>query len=143
MYFLWEKTAFPVQEGFQKGYNIFPSMGEVPRTFHRALAKKRSIFGKRILEFQAKAFEMADFYARMEAARLRRIGASRAQIPHGCLGLLLGRGHPGRAEAGTFQGAPEKPSGMMGPRQHFRAGNRHSRHTQGLFNYNESRSFLI
>ncbi len=33
-------------------------------------AKKRTIMGKRILDFQAKAFEIADCYARIEAARL-------------------------------------------------------------------------
>ena len=33
-------------------------------------AKNRKVFGKTIAEFQAKAFEMADFYAQMEAARL-------------------------------------------------------------------------
>ncbi len=33
-------------------------------------AQQREIFGKKILEFQSKAFEMADFYANLEAARL-------------------------------------------------------------------------
>jgi alkylation response protein AidB-like acyl-CoA dehydrogenase len=33
-------------------------------------AKKRSIFGKKIMEYQSKAFETADFYAKLEAARL-------------------------------------------------------------------------
>jgi alkylation response protein AidB-like acyl-CoA dehydrogenase len=33
-------------------------------------ARKREIFGRKIVEFQAKAFEIADFYARMESARL-------------------------------------------------------------------------
>ncbi len=33
-------------------------------------AKSRKVFGKSIAEFQAKAFEIADHYARMEAARL-------------------------------------------------------------------------
>lgn len=33
-------------------------------------AKKREIFGKRIADFQAKSFEMADLYAKIEAARL-------------------------------------------------------------------------
>ena len=32
--------------------------------------KKREIMGKRILDFQAKAFEVADFYAKAEAVRL-------------------------------------------------------------------------
>lgn len=35
-----------------------------------AHAKKRNIFGRKLMDHQAKAFEMADFYARMEAARL-------------------------------------------------------------------------
>jgi alkylation response protein AidB-like acyl-CoA dehydrogenase len=33
-------------------------------------AKNRIVFGKSIVEYQAKAFEMADYYAQMEAARL-------------------------------------------------------------------------
>jgi alkylation response protein AidB-like acyl-CoA dehydrogenase len=33
-------------------------------------AKKRKIFGQTITDFQAKAFEIADFYAKIEAARL-------------------------------------------------------------------------
>jgi alkylation response protein AidB-like acyl-CoA dehydrogenase len=33
-------------------------------------ARKRQIFGKRIVEFQAKAFEIADFFTRIESARL-------------------------------------------------------------------------
>jgi alkylation response protein AidB-like acyl-CoA dehydrogenase len=33
-------------------------------------ASKREIFGKKMLDFQAKAFEFADFYARIESARL-------------------------------------------------------------------------
>ena len=32
--------------------------------------QKRTVFGKKILEFQAKAFELSDFYAKIEAARL-------------------------------------------------------------------------
>ncbi len=32
--------------------------------------QKRTVFGKKILEFQAKAFEVSDFYAKIEAARL-------------------------------------------------------------------------
>jgi alkylation response protein AidB-like acyl-CoA dehydrogenase len=35
-----------------------------------AHAKKRKIFGQTITDFQAKAFESADFYAKIEAARL-------------------------------------------------------------------------
>jgi alkylation response protein AidB-like acyl-CoA dehydrogenase len=35
-----------------------------------AHAKKRKIFGQTITDFQAKAFEMADFYSKIEAARL-------------------------------------------------------------------------
>ncbi len=33
-------------------------------------AKKRQIFGHRVIDFQSKSFEAADFYSRMEAARL-------------------------------------------------------------------------
>lgn len=33
-------------------------------------ARKRSIFGQKVIDFQAKSFEAADFYARLEAARL-------------------------------------------------------------------------
>lgn len=33
-------------------------------------AKKRDIFGQKIVDFQAKAFEIADFYAKIEAARM-------------------------------------------------------------------------
>ena len=33
-------------------------------------ARKRTIFGKKIVEFQSKAFEIADYYAKIEAARL-------------------------------------------------------------------------
>ena len=32
--------------------------------------QKRTVFGKKILDFQAKAFELSDFYAKIEAARL-------------------------------------------------------------------------
>jgi alkylation response protein AidB-like acyl-CoA dehydrogenase len=33
-------------------------------------SKKRSVFGQRVIDFQAKAFEAADFYSKIEAARL-------------------------------------------------------------------------
>ncbi|MDR3566941.1 MAG: acyl-CoA/acyl-ACP dehydrogenase [Syntrophobacteraceae bacterium] len=33
-------------------------------------AKKRRAFGKKVIEFQAKAFEIADFYSKIEATRL-------------------------------------------------------------------------
>ena len=33
-------------------------------------ARNRDIFGQKIIKFQTKAFEIADLYARMEAARL-------------------------------------------------------------------------
>jgi len=48
------------------------TIGTARGAFESALAhaKKRSIFGRPIVEYQAKAFEAADFYARMEAARL-------------------------------------------------------------------------
>jgi len=44
------------------------SVGAFNLAFDRA--GKRQIFGQKIIEFQAKAFEFADFYARLEAARL-------------------------------------------------------------------------
>ena len=48
------------------------TLGTALGAFEMALnrAATRKIFGKKIIEFQAKAFEFADFYARMEAARL-------------------------------------------------------------------------
>lgn len=47
-------------------------LGTAMGAFEMALghARNREIFGKKIVEFQAKAFEMADFYARIEAVRL-------------------------------------------------------------------------
>lgn len=44
------------------------AVGAFDMAFDRA--NRRKIFGKTIIEFQAKAFEFADFYARIEAARL-------------------------------------------------------------------------
>jgi alkylation response protein AidB-like acyl-CoA dehydrogenase len=48
------------------------ALGTALGAFEMALghAGRREIFGRKIIEFQAKAFEMADLYARMEAARL-------------------------------------------------------------------------
>jgi alkylation response protein AidB-like acyl-CoA dehydrogenase len=48
------------------------TLGTAVGAFEAAIehAKSRKVFGKRIVDFQAKAFEIADFYARMEAARL-------------------------------------------------------------------------
>ncbi|MFZ0240047.1 MAG: acyl-CoA dehydrogenase family protein [Desulfobacterales bacterium] len=48
------------------------TLGTAAGAFDLALdrARKREIFGRKITDFQAKAFEIADFYARMEAARL-------------------------------------------------------------------------
>jgi alkylation response protein AidB-like acyl-CoA dehydrogenase len=48
------------------------TLGTADGAFELALAhaKKRKIFGQPITEFQAKAFEAADFYAKIEAARL-------------------------------------------------------------------------
>lgn len=48
------------------------TLGTAVGAFEKALehAQRREIFGKKILDFQAKAFEIADFYARIEAARL-------------------------------------------------------------------------
>lgn len=46
-------------------------LGTAMGAFETAMdhARKRMVLGKRIMDHQAKAFEMADFYARMEAAR--------------------------------------------------------------------------
>jgi alkylation response protein AidB-like acyl-CoA dehydrogenase len=41
-------------------------------------SRKREVFGRPIADFQAKAFEMADFYARIEAARLMVLRAATA-----------------------------------------------------------------
>lgn len=48
------------------------TIGTAIGAFELALnrAKKRNIFGKKIIDFQAKAFESADLYAKIEAARL-------------------------------------------------------------------------
>lgn len=48
------------------------ALGTASGAFELALdhAKRRHIFGKTIVEFQAKAFEIADFYTRIESARL-------------------------------------------------------------------------
>jgi alkylation response protein AidB-like acyl-CoA dehydrogenase len=48
------------------------TLGTAIGAFELALghAKNREIFGRKIVEFQNKAFEIADFYARIEAARL-------------------------------------------------------------------------
>jgi len=48
------------------------TLGTARGAFESALthAQKRRIFGRPIVEYQAKAFEAADFFARMEAARL-------------------------------------------------------------------------
>ena len=67
--------------GLQQVLSIFTSsripisaltLGTAAGAFELALdrARRRRIFDKRIIDFQAKAFEFADFYARMEAARL-------------------------------------------------------------------------
>ena len=48
------------------------ALGTASGAFELALehAGKRKIFAKRVLDFQAKAFEIADFYAKIESARL-------------------------------------------------------------------------
>ena len=48
------------------------TLGTAAGAFELALdrARQRKIFGERIIDFQAKAFEFADYYARMEASRL-------------------------------------------------------------------------
>ncbi len=67
--------------GFQQVLEIFTNsritisaltLGTAAGAFQNGLdhAKKRSIFGQKVIDFQAKSFEAADFYARLEAARL-------------------------------------------------------------------------
>jgi alkylation response protein AidB-like acyl-CoA dehydrogenase len=53
------------------------TLGTAQGAFDLALehATKREIFGHKIVDFQAKAFEFADFYARIEAARLMLFNA--------------------------------------------------------------------
>ncbi len=79
------------------------ALGTATGAFDLALdhARRRQIFGKRIVDFQAKAFEVADFYARIESARLMlwkacwekdqgkdfRLGSSMAKY----LGVMLAR----------------------------------------------------
>jgi alkylation response protein AidB-like acyl-CoA dehydrogenase len=48
------------------------TLGTAVGAFHLAFDRmqKRTVFGKKILDFQAKAFELADLYAKIEAARL-------------------------------------------------------------------------
>ncbi|KPJ76240.1 MAG: hypothetical protein AMJ54_12405 [Deltaproteobacteria bacterium SG8_13] len=48
------------------------TLGTAVGAFELALdrARKRKLFGGKIIDFQAKAFEFADFYARIEASRL-------------------------------------------------------------------------
>lgn len=48
------------------------TLGTAEGAFQSGLdhARKRSVFGTKVLDFQAKSFEAADFYSRMEAARL-------------------------------------------------------------------------
>jgi alkylation response protein AidB-like acyl-CoA dehydrogenase len=48
------------------------TIGTAAGAFELALnhANKRTVFGQRILDFQAKAFEASDLYAKIEAARL-------------------------------------------------------------------------
>ena len=69
------------RQGLQQVLKIFTysrvpisalTLGTAVGAFELALtrAQKRDIFGKRIVDFQAKAFEFADFFARIEAARL-------------------------------------------------------------------------
>lgn len=68
-------------QGLQQVLSVFTScrvsisaltLGTACGAFEMALSRAgaRQIFGKKIFEFQAKAFEFADYYARMEAARL-------------------------------------------------------------------------
>jgi alkylation response protein AidB-like acyl-CoA dehydrogenase len=48
------------------------TMGTAAGAFEMGLnhARKREIFGKKIVDFQAKSFEIADYFSRIEAARL-------------------------------------------------------------------------
>jgi len=48
------------------------TLGTAVGAFNLAHAhmQKRTVFGKKILDFQAKAFELSDFFAKIEAARL-------------------------------------------------------------------------
>ena len=68
-------------QGLQQVLNVFTysrvpiaamTLGTAAGAFELALAhaRKRKIFGRVITEFQAKAFEVSDFYAKIEAARL-------------------------------------------------------------------------
>ena len=67
--------------GFQQVLTIFTNsripisaltLGTAVGAFETALdhAGKRKLFGRKIMDFQAKTFEIADFYAKIEAARL-------------------------------------------------------------------------
>lgn len=69
------------RQGLQQVLKIFTysrvpisalTLGTAVGAFELALdrAQKRDIFGQKIIDFQAKAFEFADFFARIEAARL-------------------------------------------------------------------------
>ena len=125
------------------------SLGTAAGAFDLAVrhARKRAIFGRKVADFQAKSFEIAELHAAIEAARLMlwkacwkmdagedfrggrvpgeipvgggrhkdgrlgrghlrcRLGdprAPRAQVPHGRLGRVPGRGHPGRSETDHF-----------------------------------------
>ena len=53
------------------------TLGTAVGAFNLAVghAAKRNIFGKKIIEFQAKAFEIADFYSRLESTRLMLLKA--------------------------------------------------------------------
>ena len=67
------------------------TLGTAVRAFELAVThgKKRKIFGKELVDFQAKAFEIADLYAKIEAARLMIYRACKA----------LDRGNDFRLEA--------------------------------------------
>lgn len=67
--------------GFQQVLEIFTNsritisaltLGTAVGAFQNGLdhARKRQIFGKKVMDFQAKSFEAADFYSRLEAVRL-------------------------------------------------------------------------
>lgn len=75
-------------QGLQQVLNIFThsrvpisalTLGTAQGAFDRALGhgQKRKVFGQPLVNFQAKAFEAADFHARIEAARLMLYKACR------------------------------------------------------------------
>ncbi len=60
-----------------KSSSALSTLGTALRAFELAVnhGKKRRIFGQRILDQQGKAFELADLFSRLEAARLMMLKA--------------------------------------------------------------------